>query len=71
MNNYISNIENPWVRRSLIILMVLCAAPFLLALLIAEVLWKTAKVMVEIVKTQVKETAPSIKGTINYIREIW
>lgn len=71
MNNLFLDMQNPWVRRPLIVLMVVCAAPFLLALLIAEVLWETAKAMVEIVKTQVKETAPTIKDTINYIREIW
>jgi predicted PurR-regulated permease PerM len=71
MNNYFPDMENPWVRRPLIILMALCAAPFLLLLIVAEVLWETAKAMVEIVKNQIKETAPTLRNIVNQIKETW
>jgi hypothetical protein len=71
MNNYFPDMENPWVRRPLIILMALCAAPFLLLLIVAEVLWETAKAMVEIVKNQIKETAPTFRNIVNQIKETW
>jgi predicted PurR-regulated permease PerM len=71
MNNYFPDMENPWVRRPLIILMALCAAPFLLLLIVAEVLWETAKAIVEIVKNQIKETAPTFRNIVNQIKETW
>lgn len=71
MNNYFPDMKNPWVRRPLIILMALCAAPFLLLLIVAEVLWETAKAIVEIVKNQIKETAPTFRNIVNQIKETW
>jgi hypothetical protein len=71
MNNYFPDMENPWVRRPLIALMVLCATPFLVVLLVAEILWETAKAMVEIAKKQFKETAPTFKNLVNQIKDAW
>jgi predicted PurR-regulated permease PerM len=71
MNNLFPDMENPWVRRPLIVLIVVCAAPFLFALLVAEVLWETAKALVEIVKTQFKETAPTFRNIIDQIKDTW
>jgi predicted PurR-regulated permease PerM len=71
MNNLIPNMENPWVRRPLIILMTLCAAPFLIALMVVEAIWETVKAIVKIIKTQVQEAAPAIKNFVNQIKEAW
>jgi hypothetical protein len=71
MNNLFPDMENPWVRRPLIILMIVCAAPFLFIIIIAEILWRTAKAIVEIVKTQIKDTIPTFKGIIEQIKDTW
>jgi len=71
MNNFLTNIENPRVRRPLIVLTVVCATPFLLLLIVAEVLWETAKAMVGIIRNQIKETAPTFKNIVDQIKETW
>ena len=71
MNNFLTNIENPRVRRPLIVLTVVCATPFLLLLIVAEVLWETAKAMVGIIRNQIKETAPTFKNIVEQIKEAW
>ena len=71
MNNFLTNIENPRVRRPLIVLTVVCATPFLLLLIVAEMLWETAKAMVGIIRNQIKETAPTFKNIVEQIKEAW
>jgi hypothetical protein len=71
MNNFLTNIENPRVRRPLIVLTVVCATPFLLLLIVAEVLWETAKAMVGIIRNQIKETAPTFKNIVDQVKETW
>ena len=71
MNNFLTNIENPRVRRPLIVLTVVCATPFLLLLIVAEVLWDTAKAMVGIIRNQIKETAPTFKNIVDQVKETW
>lgn len=63
--------ENPWVRRPLIVLMVICAFPFLLGLLVAEVIWETMKAMIGIIKTQINDIKPTISGIVEQIKETW
>jgi len=71
MNNFLTNIENPRVRRPLIVLTVVCATPFLLLLIVAEMLWETAKAMVGIIRNQIKETAPTFKNIVDQVKETW
>lgn len=71
MNNIFPNMENPWVRRPLIVLMVICAFPFLLGLLVAEVIWETMKAMIGIIKTQINDIKPTISGIVEQIKETW
>ena len=71
MNNFLTNIENPRVRRPLIVLTVVCATPFLLLLVVAEMLWETAKAMVGIIRNQIKETAPTFKNIVDQVKETW
>ena len=71
MNNFLTNIENPRVRRPLIVLTVVCATPFMLLLIVAEVLWETAKAMVGIIRNQIKETAPTFKNIVDQVKETW
>jgi hypothetical protein len=71
MNNLFPDMENPWIRRPLIVLMVTCAIPFLLLLMIVEVLWETAKALVAIVKTQITEVIPTFKNLIDQIKDTW
>jgi hypothetical protein len=69
--SFITSIENPTTRRLAISLLVICAVPILSAVLIAELVWKTMKAVLEIVRTQVRDTKPSISNLIEYIKEIW
>ncbi len=71
MNNIFPNMENPWVRRPLIVLIVACAFPFFLGLLIAEVIWETMKAMVAIIKTQIEDIKPTITGIVDQIKDTW
>ncbi len=71
MNNIFPNMENPWVRRTIIVLIVVCAFPFLLGLLIAEVIWETMKAMVDIIKTQIEDIKPTITGIVDQIKDTW
>lgn len=68
---FITDIENPRVRRTLIVLMVICATPFLLAILLAEITWETLKAMVSIIRIQIEEIKPTIITIINKIKEVW
>jgi hypothetical protein len=45
--------------------------PILFVILVAELIWKTMKAVVAIVKTQFKETKPTIINLIEYIKEVW
>jgi len=71
MNNLFPDMENPWVRRPLIVLMVICAFPFLLGLLVAEVIWETMKAMVEIIKKQISDVKPTFEGIVEQLKDTW
>jgi predicted PurR-regulated permease PerM len=71
MNNIFPNMENPWVRRPIVVLIVVCAFPFLLGLLVAEVIWETIKAMVQIIKKQINESKPTIAGIVDQIKDTW
>lgn len=68
---FITNMQNPVTRRIVIVLLVACAIPILLGVLLAELIWKTLIAATEIIKTQVNETKPTIANLIDYIKEIW
>jgi predicted PurR-regulated permease PerM len=63
--------ENPWARRPFIVLIVICAFPFLLGLLVVEVIWETIKAMVQIIKTQINEIKPTIAGIVEQLKDTW
>ena len=71
MNNIFPNMESPWVRRPFIVLIVICAFPFLLGLLVAEVIWETIKAMVQIIKAQINEIKPTIAGIVEQLKDTW
>ena len=71
MNNIFPNMENPWVRRPIVVLIVFCAFPFLFGLLVVEVIWETIKAMVQIIKKQINEIRPTIAGIVDQIKDTW
>jgi hypothetical protein len=69
--NFITSIENTTTRRLTIAILGICAVPILFVILFAELIWKTMKAVVAIVKTQFKETKPTIINLIEYVKEVW
>jgi hypothetical protein len=69
--NMIFDIQNKWARRANIVFIVIAAVPFLLAIFIAEFIWKTLRSIVITVKTQVSEAIPTIRDYIDAIRTNW
>lgn len=69
--NFITSLENTTTRRLTIVILGICTVPILFVILVAELIWETMKAVVAIVKTQFKETKPTIKDSIKYIKEIW
>ena len=69
--NFITSIENTTTRRLTIAILSICAVPILFVILFAELIWKTMKAVVAIVKTQFKETKPTIINLIEYVKEVW
>jgi predicted PurR-regulated permease PerM len=63
--------ESPWARRPFIVLIVICAFPFLFGLLVVEVIWETIKAVVEIIKKQINESKPTIAGIVDQIKDTW
>ena len=71
MNNLFPDMENPWIRRPLIALIVTCGVPFLFAIFIAEIIWDSANAMYEITKKHINEIKPTIAGLIEQIKGAW
>jgi len=69
--NFIASVDNLWARRAFIVFFVLCAIPLLAIIVGAEVIWKTFKYMVVLVRTVIQETTPTIQSYIDDIKSNW
>jgi hypothetical protein len=69
--SFITNLENPYIRRSLIVLMLAVGIPVILSLLLAEALWETAKAGYAILRNLIITVEPRILDVIEQIKEAW
>jgi hypothetical protein len=69
--NFITSVDNVWARRASIVLIVLCAIPLLTIVIGAEVIWKTFKYMIVLVRTVIQETIPTVQSYIDQIKDNW
>jgi len=69
--SFFTNLENRYIRRSLIVLMLAVAIPVILALLLAETLWETVKAGYAILRNLITSVKPRILDVIEQIKEAW
>jgi phosphohistidine swiveling domain-containing protein len=71
MYEFITNLENPIIRRSAIVLLVVLGIPVIVGVLLAQTLYETGMSIVENVKKHIITVRPKLMELIDYIKETW
>jgi hypothetical protein len=71
MYTLITTIPNPYIRRTLILVMLVIYVPGIVVLLLAETLWETFKAGAEILTNMVSEVKPRLLDLYEDIKRAW
>lgn len=71
MYEFIANLENPIIRRPVIVLLLVLGIPVIVGVLLAQTLYETGVSMVGIVKKHALWLKPRLVELFDYVEEAW